>query len=135
MVTKWVAQMPNPVAAPAVAIHMARVRRTVACARRTRCTATRLAPRQTSVAARRRFQSCCPISELKTRNIGRRCHCWASGGAYEKYLVLQLIMIERCVSPIAGCLRRFPAIRGRAHAVALFANNARLRASIDFDAD
>src|SRR5215468_10370543 len=100
MVTKWVAQMPKPVAAPAVAIHRLRVCPAVACARRTRCTATRLAPRQTMAAARTRLQSCCAIRELKRRNIGAGAIVGANREGYGKYLLLKLIMIEQCRSSI-----------------------------------
>ncbi len=69
MAMKWVAKIPLPVATPAVAIQIARVRPSVARARRSRFIAVRLARKQTIPASTTRRRSCSPDRQLKTRNM------------------------------------------------------------------
>ena len=67
--TKWVAQIPNPVAMAAATIHIARALPAVARARLNKLTAVRLANRQTIAATATRRQSCSTVRQVRTRNI------------------------------------------------------------------
>ena len=61
--------MPQPVAAPAAAIQIARAQSVVERARLNSVMAVRLDRKQTTPATTTRRQSCCVVKQLKTRNI------------------------------------------------------------------
>src|SRR3979490_1310067 len=69
MAMKCVAQIPQPVAAPAVAIQIQRARACEAPARCGRQTAAKLARKQTSPASATRRSSCSAVKQVRTRNI------------------------------------------------------------------
>src|SRR5581483_10882851 len=69
MAMKCVAQIPQPVAAPASISQAWRARPLAARARRNELTATRLASRQTRPASTTSRQSCSFVRQEKTRNI------------------------------------------------------------------
>jgi hypothetical protein len=69
MARKCVAQMPQPVAAPAAAIQVARSRPVVERARLNYVIAVRLATKQTSPATTTRRQSCCVVRQDRIRSI------------------------------------------------------------------
>ncbi|HKA77410.1 MAG TPA: hypothetical protein VKD19_09915 [Pseudolabrys sp.] len=66
---KCVAQMPQPVAAPAATIHIVRKRPTVADARLNKLMAVVLATKQTKAATMTSRQSCSVARQLKTWNM------------------------------------------------------------------
>src|SRR5215510_16402341 len=70
--TKWVAQMPKPVAMAAAMIQRARALPAVARARLNKLTAVRLANRHSTAATPTRLQSCSTVRQVKTRNIFHR---------------------------------------------------------------
>src|SRR5262249_3497538 len=67
---KCVAQMPQPVAAPAVVVQITRARPCVAIARCITLTAVQLARKQMRPASATRRGSCSPESHVRTRTIG-----------------------------------------------------------------
>src|SRR3984893_11463459 len=69
MAMKCVAQIPHPVAAPAVTVQIARVLPPVARARWKREIAARLAKKQTIPARMTSRQSCSPVRQVSTRYI------------------------------------------------------------------
>src|SRR5437868_15092289 len=66
---KWVAHMPQPLAAPAVASQSALARPLVAAARCNRLIAARLARKQTSPARPTSRKSCSAVRQENTRNM------------------------------------------------------------------
>src|SRR5580700_9650475 len=75
MAKKCVDHMPQPVAAPAAAIQIARARPAVERARLNSVIAVRLDRKQTTPATTTRRQSCCVVRQFRTRNIVPRALC------------------------------------------------------------
>src|SRR4030081_2430624 len=69
MAMKCVAHMPQPVAAPAVAIQIQRARACEATARCRQQTAAKLARKQIRPASATRRSSCSAVKQVRTRNI------------------------------------------------------------------
>src|SRR5215217_1784507 len=104
MAMKCVAQIPYPIAAPAIAIQISRLRPCDAIARRNILTATILATKQTVPASRTSRQSCSSVRHAKTRYIDRPL--FVSPTKYSGWIFNLANILELSATWLSTCMSR-----------------------------
>src|SRR4051794_26540056 len=104
MAMKCVAQIPYPIAAPAIAIQISRLRPCDAIARRNILTATILATKQTVPASRTSRQSCSSVRHAKTRYIDRPL--FVSPTKYSGWIFNLANVLELSATWLSTCMSR-----------------------------